>query len=155
MYLHCGVPEPSSEELSGFLFHWCRAEKSEKIRSDQIWWFTRGTSKRWLIDNVPQDAADKPSWGQRSSCGEGLQWSPDDEPGWADNAELTVCTAGWPTPSPRLSPATQRRSEKRYSSAAARSLCVLPCVNTVPAVAETEAWHPTVSGTGSSSSSAG
>lgn len=34
MYLLEGSPEPISEELSGFLLHWCQADKREMDKAD-------------------------------------------------------------------------------------------------------------------------
>ena len=55
-------------------------------------WCQRGYCWKYVSD----DAAHRPSWGQRSSCGEGPQLSLDDEPGWAGNVELPVYTTGSP-----------------------------------------------------------
>lgn len=76
----------------------------------------------------------------------------DGEPGQADSVEPTVCI----TSSPALSPHQLPGISGHFKTQAQFVIKMFECLMcTVPACAGIEAWHPEVSGTGSSNSSAG
>lgn len=73
-----------------------------------VWWSVLGLCLLWSRSPgwrlKVKDAEHRPSLGLMTSCGAEPLWWLCDEPGWADSAERTVYTAGWPAHSPRQPP---------------------------------------------------